>query len=88
MSERQINNGVLMEAGYVTSKGQLVIPSKLRRKFGIKPGTRVNFFEEEDGIKIVPLTSETIKANIGFLGKDGPSLLKALMEEKKREREL
>jgi len=77
-----------MEVGYVTSKGQLVIPSKLRRRFGIKPGTRVNFFEEDDGIKIVPLTSETIKANIGFLGKDGPSLLKTLMEEKKREREL
>ena len=77
-----------METGYVTSKGQLVIPSKMRRKFGIKPGTRVNFFEEKDGIKIIPVTSETIKANIGFLGKDGPSLLKELMEEKKREREL
>lgn len=77
-----------METGYVTSKGQLVIPSKLRRRFGIKPGTRINFFEEDDGIKIVPVTSETIKANIGFLGKDGPSLLKALMDEKKREREI
>jgi len=77
-----------METGYVTSKGQLVIPSKLRRRFGIKPGTRVNFFEEDDGIKIIPVTSETIKANIGFLGKDGPSLLKALMEEKKKEREV
>lgn len=77
-----------METGYVTSKGQIVIPSKLRRRFGIKPGTRINFFEEENGIKIIPVTSETIKANIGFLGKDGPSLLKALMEEKKREREL
>ncbi len=77
-----------METGYVTSKGQLVIPSKMRRKYGIKPGTRINFFEEKDGIKIIPLTSETIKANIGFLGKDGPSLLKALMEEKKQEREL
>jgi AbrB family looped-hinge helix DNA binding protein len=77
-----------METGYVTSKGQLVIPSKMRRKFGIKPGTRVNFFEEGDGIKIIPVTSETIKANIGFLGKDGPNLLKALIEEKKIEREL
>lgn len=77
-----------MDVGYVTTKGQLVIPSKLRRKFGIKPGTRVNFFEEGDGIKIVPVTSETIKANIGFLGNDGPSLLKALMDEKKIEREL
>ena len=77
-----------MDVGYVTTKGQLVIPSKIRRKFGIKPGTRVNFFIEEDGIKMIPVTPETIKANIGFLGNDGPSLLKALMEEKKAEREL
>ena len=76
-----------MEVGYVTSKGQLVIPAKLRRKFGIKPGTRVNFFEEDDGIKIIPVTAEIIEANKGFLGTGG-KLLKALMEEKKKEREL
>ena len=76
-----------METGNVTSKGQLVIPAKLRRKFGIKPGTRVNFYEEKDGIKIVPITSEIIDANKGFLGTGG-KLLKALMEEKKKEREL
>ena len=76
-----------MEVGYVTSKGQLVIPSKLRKKFGIKPGTRVNFLEENDGIKIIPVTPEIIDANKGFLGTGG-KLLKALMEEKKKEREL
>ena len=35
-----------------------------------------------------PVTKETIRANIGFLGIKGKSLLKALMEEKKIEREL
>lgn len=76
-----------METGYVTSKGQLVIPANLRRKFGIKTGTRVNFFEEKDGIKIIPVTPEVIDANNGFLGTDG-ILIKALMDEKKKEREL
>ncbi len=76
-----------MEVGYVTSKGQLVIPSKMRRRYGIKPGTRVNFFEEDDGIKIIPVTSEIIEANKGFM-KTGGKLLKALMDEKKKEREL
>ena len=76
-----------MEVGYVTTKGQLVIPSKLRRKFGIKPGTRVNFYEENDGIKIIPVTHEVIDSNIGFMKTNG-KLLKALMEEKKKEREL
>jgi AbrB family looped-hinge helix DNA binding protein len=87
IEERQIKNGAYMEAGFVTSKGQLVIPSKLRRKFGIKPGTRVNFYEEEDGIKIVPLTPEVIDSNIGFMKTNG-KLLKALIEDKKKEREL
>ncbi|MEW6701612.1 MAG: AbrB/MazE/SpoVT family DNA-binding domain-containing protein [Bacteroidota bacterium] len=76
-----------MEVGFVTSKGQLVIPSKMRRRFGIKPGTRVNFFEEEDGIKIIPITAELIDTNKGFM-KTGGKLLKALMEEKKKERKL
>ena len=76
-----------METGYINSKGQLVIPVKLRRKFGIKAGTRVTFIEEKDGIKIIPVTPEVIDANNGFLGTDG-ILIKALMEEKKREREL
>lgn len=76
-----------MESGYVTSKGQLVIPSKMRKRFGIKPGTKINFYEEEDGIKLMPITPDVVKANIGFLGKEG-DLLKALMEEKKKEREL
>ena len=26
---------------YMTVKGQIVIPSKIRRKFGIKEGTRI-----------------------------------------------
>jgi len=76
-----------MDVGYVTTKGQLVIPSKLRKRFGIIPGTRINFFEEEDGIKIIPVTSETIESNIGFMKTEG-KLLKALLDEKKKEREL
>jgi len=76
-----------MEFGYVTSKGQLVIPSKLRKRFGIKEGTRINFFEEGDGIKMVAITSEVIEANKGFLKTKG-KLLRALMEDKKREKEL
>lgn len=76
-----------MDVGYVTSKGQLVIPSKLRKQFGIKDGTRVNFYADNEGIKIVPVTEDTINANIGFLKTEG-KLLKALMDEKKKEREL
>ena len=39
-----------MNSAYVTSKGQLVVPSHIRRRYGIKPGTRINFVEEGERI--------------------------------------
>jgi len=71
----------------VTSKGEIVIPPQLRKKYGIKAGTKVQFSESHGTISITPMTPELLKANIGFLGTKG-KLLRALMEEKKREREL
>ena len=85
MAKKKKNGEQFYGTATLGEKGQVVIPSKLRRKYGIKPGTRLNFLDEEDGIKIIPVTPEVVKANIGFLGKEG-DLLKALMEEKKRER--
>jgi len=76
-----------METSVVTSKGQVVIPSKLRRKYGIKSGTRVHFYENNGEMRLVPVTPELIDKNIGLLGTKG-KLMRALMEEKKREREL
>ncbi len=76
-----------METSIVTVKGQVVIPSRIRKKFGIKLGTKIHFSDEGKEIKMIPITPEMIESNIGFLGTKG-KLLKALMEEKKREREL
>ena len=76
-----------MDSSVVTTKGQVVIPSKLRRKYGIKSGTLVQFYEADGEIRIVPITHELIRNNAGFMGTKG-KLLRALMEEKKREREL
>ncbi|OHC01596.1 MAG: hypothetical protein A3H23_00290 [Planctomycetes bacterium RIFCSPLOWO2_12_FULL_40_19] len=76
-----------METSIVTSKGQVVIPSKLRRKYGIKNGTRIHFFEVNGEMRIVPVTPELIDKNIGLLGTKG-KLMRALLEDKKREREL
>jgi AbrB family looped-hinge helix DNA binding protein len=76
-----------METSIVTIKGQIVIPSKIRRRFGIKSGTKIHFIEEKNEIRIVPITKELIKSNFGILGTKG-KLLKSLKEEKKKEREL
>ena len=71
----------------VTTKGQLVIPSKLRRKYAIREGTQVAFVEEENRLVLQPLTAEFVRGLRGSL-KGEPSALKHLLEERKREREL
>jgi AbrB family looped-hinge helix DNA binding protein len=75
------------EFSKVTTKGQLVIPSKLRKKFGIRKGTRVAFVEEEQRIILQPLTTEFIRSLRGSLHGEGAAL-KFLLEDRKREREL
>ena len=76
-----------METSVVTTKGQIVIPSKLRRKYNIKNGTVIHFYDDKGEIKLVPVTAEMIKSNYGILDTKG-KLLKALGEEKKKEHEL
>lgn len=71
----------------VTTKGQLVIPSKLRRKYGIRKGTRVAMIEEENRIILQPLTREYIRSLRGSLTGE-PSALKFLKEGRSQDREL
>lgn len=72
---------------YMTVKGQIVIPSKIRRRFGIKEGTRVQVDVDEEARRIIltPITREYVQ---GLRGKyKGKGLLSALAAEKKRERD-
>ena len=73
---------------YMTVKGQIVIPSKIRRLFGIKEGTRIQVDADRQAHRIIltPVTSDYIQ---NLRGKyKGKQLLTALAAEKKREREL
>ena len=78
-----------MDAAYVTSKGQLVVPSRIRRRFGIKPGTRINFVEEGDRIIFQPVTREYIHSFRGiFKLKPGEkSAVQEHLEERRADRE-
>ena len=76
-----------MDRSVVTVKGQVVIPSRLRRRFGIKKGTQVYLYERDGEIVIKPITDEYIQKMAGITGTKG-KLLKALMGEKAKEREL
>ncbi len=76
-----------MNTTIVTTKGQIVIPAEIRKKYGLKVGTKIRFDDEDGEIKLVPITEELIKNNIGLLRTKG-KLLKALQKEKEIEREL
>lgn len=72
---------------YTSVKGQIVIPASVRRKLGIKEGTRIQVAinEQTSQIILTPVTRSYIHSLRGM--HKGKRLLKALMEEKKRERE-
>ena len=73
-----------------TEKGQIVIPAALRKKFGIKKGTRIQVYEKDDHIILDPLSPELIRQKIEKLygsAKGGPSLTKELEAERARDRE-
>lgn len=74
-----------MHTSKVTSKGQIVIPSKLRKKYKIKKGTQINFLESDGEIKLIPTSSELIKKNFGVFKTKG-KLMNILKEEKKKEK--
>jgi AbrB family looped-hinge helix DNA binding protein len=71
---------------HFTVKGQVVIPSWLRKEFEIEAGTRALVYQEGDAIVLKPLTRRNIKSLRGSL--KGSGVLKSLMEDRKREREL
>lgn len=75
-----------MTTTVVTAKGQIVIPSKIRRKLDIKKGTKLCIKEENDKIIIFPLTREYFERMAGILNTKG-ELTDALLEERAREKE-
>ena len=73
---------------FATIKGQIVIPSSVRRKFGIKEGTRI-VLEVDDERRIIvlkPITREYVHSLSGKF--KGQGLLEKLEHEKKQEKEL
>jgi AbrB family looped-hinge helix DNA binding protein len=45
-----------METSRISTKGQIVIPSRLRKKYGFKTGDRITFIEEDKFVIIQPKT--------------------------------
>lgn len=68
-----------------TTKGQVVIPSKLRREFAIKEGTRAAVIATPEGILLKPVTREYIRSLRGSL--KNKKVWNAFTEDRRWERE-
>lgn len=55
-----------MDVAVVSQKGWIVIPKRLRRKYHIKPGTRVALVEYQNTLVLVPLPEDPISALYGL----------------------
>jgi AbrB family looped-hinge helix DNA binding protein len=73
----------------ISSRGQVVIPSALRRQFGLEKGTRATWSREGGRLILTPITMRRIDEIIGFLKpKPGePSLAEDLRADREKERE-
>jgi bifunctional DNA-binding transcriptional regulator/antitoxin component of YhaV-PrlF toxin-antitoxin module len=63
----------------------VVIPKKLREKYGIRTATAVRWIEKDQGILMVPESEDPIVAARGML--KGSGILKAFMKEKRHEKQ-
>jgi AbrB family looped-hinge helix DNA binding protein len=70
-----------------SSKGQIVIPAKIRRKLGIKEGTPIQIDVDELNRRIIltPVTPDYVRSLRGKYKDQG--LMEALRDEKKQEKE-
>jgi AbrB family looped-hinge helix DNA binding protein len=74
-----------METSVMTSKGQILVPRRLRRKMNMKPGSKIAFIEKGDEIMIKALNKEYFDSMAGWLPADGDPLGE-LMKEKQHEK--
>ena len=75
-----------METSVLTSKGQLLIPKKLRAKYGITRGVKIILEETENGVLIIPMNKQYFKSFKGILKGSGnlSEEMKQMKEEEKK----
>ncbi|HJN15010.1 MAG TPA: AbrB/MazE/SpoVT family DNA-binding domain-containing protein [Armatimonadota bacterium] len=72
----------------MSTKGQVVIPAKLRKELGLEPGARLMARRLDDGVLIQPVPDDPVEAGYGafaHLGPGTPGLLRDRREDLERE---
>jgi AbrB family looped-hinge helix DNA binding protein len=76
-----------MEISVVGTRGRVVVPAEVRRRLGIRKGTRIAYMEQNGRLLLLPIRKGYFRRLAGILGTKG-IVLKDLMREKRRERKL
>ena len=69
----------------VSTRGQVSIPAELRKKFHIEPETQLEWIEDGNAIKVIPLPKDPIKAFRGA-GR-GRYTSEKLVKDRRKERQ-
>lgn len=67
------------------SKGQVVIPAKIRKKHHIVKGSELHIVDYDGIIYLIPPVDDPIKAACGILSKNKVSLSDKLLKEREKD---
>lgn len=67
----------------VTVRGQTVVPAKIRQDHHIGPQTQLEWIDDGETIRVVPLPADTVRASKGI----SRGLHQRLLEERERQRQ-
>ncbi|QQR80370.1 MAG: AbrB/MazE/SpoVT family DNA-binding domain-containing protein [Deltaproteobacteria bacterium] len=72
----------------ITERGQISIPSDVRKKLNLKAGMGMEWVVTERGIYLYPIPADPIQSFRGSLNTEGkgPNLFDELMKERQKER--
>ncbi|MBI5789296.1 MAG: AbrB/MazE/SpoVT family DNA-binding domain-containing protein [Candidatus Schekmanbacteria bacterium] len=68
----------------ILSKGQVVIPAQIRKRYNMKTGSKLQLMEYRGIIYLIPPVDNPIEAACGILPAK-PSLSAKLLEERKKD---
>lgn len=70
-----------MPTATLTSKGQVTIPLTLRTALGLHAGAKLDFVQQDDGFKVIPLRSEASGLKGRFSGRVAQTVSLADMDD-------
>jgi bifunctional DNA-binding transcriptional regulator/antitoxin component of YhaV-PrlF toxin-antitoxin module len=74
-----------MDSTVMTNRGQISVPSELRKRHNFKGGQRFAWLDDGEIIKLIPIPDNPVEALRGR-GK-GENLLQVLLDERRKDRQ-